>query len=101
MSLPRSRFAAHAPVGGLCPVAIKNDHEHGMVQLMKRGATISKEFFTESERRQDFDDFDGFDASMVALGMARQEFGAGDGAVTYEIHPSDSARRQNARDCHL
>jgi glycosyltransferase involved in cell wall biosynthesis len=111
-------------------VASKNNHEDGMVQLMKAGATLANEFFTESEHRHTWPNADAYlcflatkqvdhvivsgeypqslrtnEISMLerltASGYAAQEFRGTDGTIAYTVRPPASARRTDLGDCHI
>lgn len=130
----RPRFegylAAH-PVqpAGSYRVLVSNNHEDGMVEFMRAGATLANEFFTESEHRQVWPDPDAYTCFLAtkqvdhvivgseypspyreselhmldilaANGDAEIEY-RGDDATAYTVHPPDSARRDSLRSCHL
>ena len=111
-------------------VAVKNNHEDGMVEFMKAGATLSNEFFTESEQRRSWPNADaylcflatkGVDRVVISgeypaalranetgmlerlqqAGYAEQEFRGADGTVAYTVRPPASARRNALSECHI
>jgi hypothetical protein len=111
-------------------VASKNNHEDGMVQFMKAGATLANEFFTESEQRHTWSSPQTYECflatkqidrvvisgeynkalrdnevlmldALVSAGRAEKEFAGSDGTVAYVVRPAASARRSSLRDCHL
>ena len=109
-------------------VAVKNNHEDGMVEFLKAGAVLNGEFFTESEFRKKFSDpasyrcflatrkidhvvlsgeypqrFYGPERKqldgLVKLGIAEQEYLGSDGTVAYRVRPPASDARSSVRDC--
>ena len=111
-------------------VMVKNNEEDGMVQFVKAGATLSNEFFTESQHRQRFANAEAYtcllatkrvdhvvvsghyeerfrqsELSMLELlaqtGLAEEEFRGDDGTIAYRVRPPDSARRDSLRSCGL
>ncbi|MEO8219133.1 MAG: hypothetical protein ABI718_18820, partial [Acidobacteriota bacterium] len=111
-------------------VMVKNNQEDGMVQFMKAGATLSNEFFTESQHRQQFANTEAYtcllatkkidhvvlsgdyearfrksELSMLEAlqqsGLAEEEFRGDDGTIAYRVRPPESARRDSLRSCGL
>lgn len=132
-SQPRfADYLAQHPVdvGASYRVMTKNNHEDGMVEFMKAGATLANEFFTESEHREQFPSLDAYvcllatrDIRYVVIsgdyertfavpekrlldqlavaGEANWQYGGTDGTVAYTVDPPAAARRASLRDCHL
>lgn len=65
-------LAAH-PVDptGHYRVLVKNNHEDGMVEVMKQGAVLSNEFFTESEHRQTWDSLEEYACYLAGRDVRR------------------------------
>ena len=129
------RFAGYLASNPVIPgdsyrVMVKNNEEDGMVQFVKAGATLSNEFFTESQHRQRFANAEAYtcllatkrvdhvvlsghyeerfrqsELSMLELlaqtGLAEEEFRGDDGTIAYRVRPPDSARRDSLRSCGL
>ena len=124
-------LAAHPVVSGdSYRVMVMNNQEDGMVQFMKAGATLSNEFFTESQHRQRFPNVDAYTCllatkridhvvvsgaytgsfraselgmleSLAKSGFAEEEFRGDDGTIAYRVRPPESARRDSLRSCGL
>ncbi len=124
-------LAAHPIVpGDSYRVMVKNNQEDGMVQFMKAGATLSNEFFTESQHRQRFANVEAYTCllatkkvdhvvlsgdykqrfreselsmleSLQQSGLAEEEFRGDDGTIAYRVRPPESARRDSLRSCGL
>ncbi|MEO6397765.1 MAG: glycosyltransferase family 2 protein [Tepidiformaceae bacterium] len=129
------RFAGYLAANPVVPgdsyrVTVKNNQEDGMVQFMKAGATLSNEFFTESQHRQTFPTLQAYtcllatkqvdhvvisgayparfrtnELRMLGLlaqdGQAEEEFRGADGTIAFRVHPPESARRTSLRECGL
>ena len=124
-------FAAQPVVpGDSYRVMVRNNEEDGMVEFMKAGATLSNEFFTESQHRQRFPNVDAYTCllatkgidhvvlsgaydsrfrisevdmleSLAKSGFAEEEFRGDDGTIAYRVRPPESARRDSLRSCGL
>lgn len=128
------RFADYLAAHPVVPhasyrVAVKNNHEDGMVEFMKAGAVLANEFFTESQHRQVWPspeaytcylatkqvdyvvisgEYDGrYRASELQMldrlatqGHAELQFRGDDGTVAYSVQPPATARRNSLRECH-
>jgi hypothetical protein len=131
----QARFADYLSAHPAVPnetyrVMVKNNHEDGMVEFMKAGATLSSEFFTESEHRHTFHDVGAYTCllatseirhvvigseyeqpfrdselkmldELTARGLAELEYRGHDGTLVYSVQPPADARRGSVRDCHV
>ena len=129
------RFAGYLAARPVVPgdsyrVMVRNNQEDGMVEFMKAGATLSNEFFTESQHRQRFSNVDAYTCllatkrvdhvvvsgaynrrfrtselgmleSLAKSGFAEEEFRGDDGTIAYRVRPPESARRDSLRSCGL
>jgi len=132
-SQPRfEAYLAEHPIdpAGHYRVMLKNNHEDGMVEFLKKGAVLANEFFTESERRQKFPSIESYTCflatkeidhvvihheylaryrrselgmldQMVAANQAQLEFEGADGTRAYLVHPPAAAKKASISDCHL
>ena len=122
-------LAAH-PIdrSGSYRVDVKNNREDGAYELLVAGATLSHEFYTESERRQTFDSTDAYACflatkrttyvlihgnyparfrrsevarldELVGRGQAELQYTGPDGTVAYRVHVPDSFRKGSVSDC--
>lgn len=131
----RPRFADYlaehpAQPGNHYRVAVKNNHEDGMIEFMKAGAVLAHEFFTESEYRRVWPNVETYTCylatkridhvvvggeyarryrqseeamlrQLTARGLATEEYVGRDGTLAYAVDPPRSAARRSARDCGL
>ena len=127
------RFAAYLAAHPVDPrssyrVDVANNREDGAYELLVAGATLSHEFYTESQRRQRFDSTDAYACflatkrtthvlihrsyparfrrsevarldELVGRGLAEVEFNGADGTVAYRVHVPDSFGKGSVRDC--
>lgn len=127
------RFADYLAQNPIVPgdsyrVLTTNNHEDGMFELMKAGAILSHEFFTEGIHRQNFASTQGYVCflattkvdhvlftgeyirlyqknepalldEMVRDGSARLEFKGADGTLAYRVSPPVTARKGSLNAC--
>lgn len=125
-------YLAEHPVAhdGSYRVMTTNNREDGMVELLRAGAVLSDEFFTESVHRQDFPSLDAYQcllatkdvrhvlltgdyqrhyrknepellAQLEGMGLATKEFEATDGTIAYRVTPDPDRKQDSLRGCHL